>query len=61
MTISMRKTDIHVAVMAVEITVINLCENGKIFKTTSVLKQMGYQDVTNIGSISSYRGKVVKG
>lgn len=49
------------AVMAVEITVINPCENGKIFKTTSVLKQMGYQDVTNIGSISSYRGKVVKG
>ena len=28
---------------------------------TTALKQMGYQDVTNIGGISSYRGKVVKG
>lgn len=38
------------------------CQSGaRSSSATSALKQMGYQDVTNIGGISSYRGKVVKG
>ena len=38
------------------------CQSGaRSSSATTALKQMGYQDVTNIGGISSYRGKVVKG
>jgi phage shock protein E len=38
------------------------CQSGaRSSSATSALKQMGYQDVTNIGGIGSYTGKVVKG
>lgn len=38
------------------------CQSGaRSGRATSALKQMGYLNVTNIGGISSYRGKVVKG
>ena len=38
------------------------CQSGaRSSRSTSALKQMGYLNVTNIGGISSYRGKVVKG
>ena len=38
------------------------CQSGaRSSSATSALKQMGYLNVTNIGGISSYRGKVVKG
>lgn len=38
------------------------CQSGsRSNSATSALKQMGYSNVTNIGGISSYRGKVVKG
>lgn len=37
------------------------CQSGsRSSRATSALKQMGYRDVTNIGGISSYTGKVVK-
>ncbi len=38
------------------------CQSGaRSSSSTSTLKQMGYLNVANIGGISSYRGKVVKG
>ena len=38
------------------------CQSGaRSSSATSALKQMGYLNITNIGGISSYRGKVVKG
>ena len=38
------------------------CQSGaRSSSATSALKQMGFSHVTNIGGISSYRGKVVKG
>ena len=38
------------------------CQSGaRSSSATSTLKQMGYLNVANIGGISSYRGKVVKG
>lgn len=37
------------------------CQSGaRSTSASSVLKKMGYSNVTNIGGISSYRGKVVK-
>ena len=38
------------------------CQSGaRSSSATSALKQTGYLNITNIGGISSYRGKVVKG
>lgn len=38
------------------------CRSGsRSSSATSALKQMGYSNVTNIGGISSYKGKAVKG
>lgn len=38
------------------------CQSGaRSSSAASALKQMGYLNITNIGGISSYRGKVVKG
>lgn len=38
------------------------CQSGaRSASAASILKKMGYSNVTNIGGISSYRGKVVKG
>lgn len=38
------------------------CQSGaRSTSAASILKKMGYLDVTNIGGISSYTGKVVKG
>lgn len=38
------------------------CQSGARSKgATSALKKMGYLNVTNIGGIGSYRGKVVRG
>lgn len=38
------------------------CQSGaRSSSATTALKQMGYLNVTNIGGISSYRGKVVNG
>ena len=38
------------------------CQSGaRSSSAVSALKQMGYSNVTDIGGISSYRGKVVRG
>ncbi|MGN0733772.1 MAG: rhodanese-like domain-containing protein [Emergencia sp.] len=37
------------------------CQSGsRSSRATSALKRMGYSNVTNIGGIGSYRGKVVR-
>ena len=39
---------------------VHCLSGGRSAQATSVLKSMGYTNVTDIGGINSYRGKVVK-